>query len=308
MSIRKLFAWLLLISILAGCVQAPAEPTATPSPDIGLQQTSSAEAAQKAQATEAAQQTALALRTAEAVQTADAQATLDVQATEQAKATQHAQATATAKYQAIQSAKTQSAMKANLVKSQSTAAAKPIFALAEKLVEEGALESSAGKLIEIDDFNQDWAQINYYDWVSSGHSLERYLANTHVHWTSASKTANWPTSGCGFVFDADNQDNHFMIYLGLDGYVTLLREYHGVRKFLARNFYGKLDVPAGEADLTMAVEGDFVTFYVNDKKVVHVHDSQIHKGPFGITLVSGTNKDFGTRCEMFDIQLWELDS
>jgi len=32
--------------------------------------------------------------------------------------------------------------------------------------------------------------------------------------------------------------------------------------------------------------------------------SKILRGDVGLSLLSGTNKDFGTRCEMTEIRLW----
>ena len=149
--------------------------------------------------------------------------------------------------------------------------------------------------------------MNWYQWWGTGYRPERYILKAHVKWTSASETANWFNSGCGFVFDADDSDNHFYVSLRLDGHAKIYRVYHGDLKTLANKFNGKQPVPTGEADFILAVEDDFVTFFVNGEVAAHAHDSQIHKGPLGLTLSSGTNKDFGTRCEMTDIYLWELE-
>jgi hypothetical protein len=37
---------------------------------------------------------------------------------------------------------------------------------------------------------------------------------------------------------------------------------------------------------------------VNEKKVVHFQDTKLQGGKLALTLASGTNKDFGTRCIM----------
>lgn len=299
--------FLLLLVLLAACSGGKAEATATPTLDPGPQQTGTAGAVQDQQATQAAEQTAAAVSTAQAVQTADAQATLDAEATQQAQSTMDAQATQTAKYVAIQAAKTESAAKFLSTQSAATAIAQPMSDLAIKLLEDGAVTSSAGKLYQIDDFDESWAQMNWYRWWPTGYDPERYIVKTHVKWTSASETANWFNSGCGFVFDADDNDNHFFVFLGLDGYATINRQFHGVWSTLVRKYIGKQPIPSGEADFILAVEDDFVTFIVNDEVAAHAHDSQIHKGPLALTLISGTNKDFGTRCEMSDIYLWELN-
>ena len=301
----RIFTILVLLALLAACSGGNAEPTATPTTDPGPLQTGTARAAQE-QATQSAEQTAGAVKTAEAVQTADAQATLDAKATLQALATLDYIATRTAKYEAVGLTRTVQAEQAQATVAAATVVARPISDLAVKLMEEGAVTSTEGKLYLVDDFDESWAQMNWYRWWDTGYSPERYILKTHVKWTSASETANWFNSGCGFVFDADDGDNHFFVSLRLDGYARLIRQYHGAWKTLVHKFVAKQPIPTGEADFILAVEDDFVTFFVNDEIAAHSHDSQIHKGPLALTLISGTNKDFGTRCKMSDIYLWEL--
>ena len=102
-------------------------------------------------------------------------------------------------------------------------------------------------------------------------------------------------------------DNHYMVYLGLDGYVNMLRVLRGVYANLRRDYFGQVDVPEGEARITVVAEDSRFIVLVNDEKVLERDDFGLATGWLGYTLVSGTNKDYGTRCQLENVELCALD-
>ena len=70
----------------------------------------------------------------------------------------------------------------------------------------------------------------------------------------------------------------------------------------------KFDNPADdcEADFTVIVKDAYVYVLVDDEVVgeYSLPQSRPLKGNLGLTLLSGTNKDYGTRCEMTNIHAW----
>ncbi len=54
-------------------------------------------------------------------------------------------------------------------------------------------------------------------------------------------------------------------------------------------------------------EGGHIIYFVNGDKVLDRQDNQLTEGDLALTLVSGTNLDFGTRCTMTNIELWEFN-
>jgi hypothetical protein len=71
------------------------------------------------------------------------------------------------------------------------------------------------------------------------------------------------------------------------------------------DFGNPFDEPV-EADFTLIVKGISAYVLVDDVLVGEYTLSQSKnlRGGLGLTLLSGTNKDFGTRCEMTDIHVW----
>ncbi len=253
-------------------------------------------------------------------------ATVDTAATEQAAqqavekaATQSAQATEEAQAQAKAEAATQTAaakiteQAANRLArtatavAQATAQAADMYSQVEKLKSEGILQSTAGSYHLLEDFQKEWAQLNWYQWWNTGYQPADFVLRTHTTWESASRTANWFAAGCGFVFRAKDENNHYMIFLALDNNVYMRGYVDGKYREFGKSYAGRLDHMKGEADIMLVVQGDRFVYYVNGQKVFDQRNSELSEGDLGLTLNSGTNKDFGTRCEMTHIELWTLD-
>lgn len=67
----------------------------------------------------------------------------------------------------------------------------------------------------------------------------------------------------------------------------------------------KFNLPA-EADFTLIVK-DAYAYVLVDGEVVGEYtlaQSRSLRGNLGLTVLSGTNKDYGTRCEMTNLHLW----
>ena len=162
----------------------------------------------------------------------------------------------------------------------------------------------------VGDFEEAWAQIGWYQYWDIDEPPTNFVIRTDATWSSASKTANWDESGCGFVFHASDERNHAIAYLGLDGNVYVSHVVDGELTLVGSAYYDTLEVPDGSAELMLMVNGDKITFFVNGQRVFSGTDSlltgRLDSAHLALTLVSGTNKDFGTRCQMVNTDLWDL--
>lgn len=174
-----------------------------------------------------------------------------------------------------------------------------------RVMSDGILPSSLQtQFFHLKDFNESWAQIGWYQWWYTDHSAESFVLAADTAWESASDRANWYDSGCGVVFDLEDKQNHHLAYLGLDGVVYIARVSQGNWKTFANKRYGKVSIPKGEAQIILVVYDKKITYYVNDTRVVSVTDNALKGGRIALTLLSGTNAGFGTRCQMTNIGLW----
>ncbi len=235
--IRLLLICSALITVTLACSSTPppaALPTEVPGPDF----TATAHAAAVAAAvttTLEAHNTQAALEATEAAQfTAVAEATEAVLAAQTATV-----ARATAIFVNRQGTVT---ARAATSAANATTTAQPMAAVVEQLVTDGYLTQANGHFESLVDFRHAWAQINGYQWLPTGEEPADFVVRADVAWDSASTTANWFNSGCGFVFrEAANAANdHYLVYLGLDGVVYLARQHFDEFFELASVGYGRL--------------------------------------------------------------------
>ena len=183
-----------------------------------------------------------------------------------------------------------------------------MYAVADVLAETGLLTKTRGKIRNLPDFEKEWAQINWYTYRHTGHSPVDFIVRADASWESASDKANWWDSGCGFVFREKDVDNHYLAYLDMNGFANLVRRRNGFTIHLGRsNLSYPLEKPADEANIMLAAERNNLYFFVDGYLMLYRQDMSLEEGELSLTLLSGTNKDYGTRCEMTNIELWELD-
>ena len=177
--------------------------------------------------------------------------------------------------------------------------------------ENGYLATTEGKIIELDDFRYDWAQLGWYNWLPLKDSASDFFLSAHFKWDSAFKNSD--ISGCGFIFDLQPNDDHYAVFLDRAkvfflttdhalGYSKPMSPTRGTGRV-------KFDYPA-EADFTLIVKGTYAYVLVNDEVVAEytLAKSRSMQGGLGLTVLSGTNRDYGTHCEMTDLHLWVPNS
>ena len=285
---------------------------ATPTPTANIHETQAAEEENRVATEEAALQTSDAETSMneQAAATESMRATLDAQATF-AAATEHAvadaatsiaQAKEDAAAQATQSAQATEGARIALVTQQ----AESMYNLVESLHADEIISTIDGRYYQIDDYDARWAQINWYQWEPTGFAPSNFVLRAEIAYDSASNSANWAYSGCGFVFRDTGNKNHYRVFYALDGYVYLTGLKGETWLSLGRGYYGRSVVPSGHFSLILVAEGDSFTIFIDGEKMHSKQDAIHSEGHLHYTLSSGTNKDYGTRCVMTEIELWEL--
>lgn len=215
-------------------------------------------------------------------------------------------AVATEHYQATSRAGRESTASANETKIATTTTAKAVM-MSEEIVElhdKGVIKNTEGRYYHLEDFDESWAQINWYTWMPTKYSPSNFVIRADIEYDAASSITNWFDSGCGFVFREKNQENHYSAFINMDGTVTMFRVVNNSMRLVANDYAEKLEVPYGTVSLMLVVEKNHFVVYVNGKKVTETWDSALREGTLGYALASGTNAGFGTRCSMTNIDLW----
>jgi hypothetical protein len=175
-------------------------------------------------------------------------------------------------------------------------------------VDAGYLTTADGKFYKLDDFSEEWAQLGWYWRWPINISARDFFMSGRLRWSSAYRSAD--ISGCGFVFAEQENGDHYAVFLDKSKVLFVETEYYfspiGTTRGTGRvNFDNPFD-HAVEADLTLIVE-DAYAYVLVDGEVVGEYtlsQSKNLQGTVGLALLSGTNKDFGTRCIITNLHLW----
>ncbi|HSL42496.1 MAG TPA: hypothetical protein VK897_03625 [Anaerolineales bacterium] len=173
--------------------------------------------------------------------------------------------------------------------------------------EMGYLSSTEGQLVIVDDFRYEWAQLGWYNRLPLWDSVSDFFLSAHFKWDSALETSN--VSGCGFIFGLQPNDDHYAVFLDRTQVYFLITDHAlGYSKPISpTRGTGRVnfDYPA-EADFTLIVKDAYAYVLVNGELTGEytLAQSRPPEGKLALTVLSGTNKDYGTRCEMTNLHLW----
>jgi hypothetical protein len=189
---------------------------------------------------------------------------------------------------------------------QSTAAAETMSGLVQELASADVIQSVEGEYVRLPfTFDQEWAQIGYYQWTPTELQPVNFVLRTDASWDSASDTPN--PSGCGIVLRKDANDNHYMIYLSMTGSAILGELKNGSWISLKEEPVAGLTFPQGAAEITVAVDEEWIVLLVNGEEALRYGSLVAREGELALTIVSGTNKGFGTACKMENVDVWILN-
>ena len=178
------------------------------------------------------------------------------------------------------------------------------FTLLESFEQEGYISTTKGDTYSLSPFQEEWAQIGWFRWWTYDFFGSDLVFNAHFEWEIASKTPE--TSGCGVVFGLQENGEYYAVFLDKSRILFLRKRGSNLYEVGKTRGPGRVDFdnPA-EADFALAVK-DNSAFVSVDGEVTEytLSQDQTKEGNFAVTLLSGTNSDYGTRCEMTDMMLW----
>jgi len=188
-----------------------------------------------------------------------------------------------------------------------TERAEELNAEVQEYFDKGYLSTTEGRFRELDDFSFDWAQLHYYRQFPVQEGVGDFFMSAHFKWDSALKNSD--IAGCGFIFGVQPNNDHYAVFLDRQKVFFLITDHTlGFSKPVSPTRgtgIVKFDYPA-EADFTIIAK-DAYAYVLVDGEVIGEYtlaQSRSSKGGVGLTVLSGTNKDYGTRCEMTDLHLW----
>lgn len=181
--------------------------------------------------------------------------------------------------------------------------------LLQDLKTKGLITTVKGSYHRVPDFKEDWAQIGYYQYWFTEYDVRNFVIQADIEIESASKTANFGDSGCGFVYHTWDGSTHHATFLMMDGKVKNYRSLKNNWTSLKGGAIKGVKPPLNKAHMILIVEKQKIIVLIDGNEVVNFEDPKLLDDlntKLAITLGSGTNKDFGTRCIMKNMELWRL--
>jgi hypothetical protein len=174
----------------------------------------------------------------------------------------------------------------------------------QSFMDQGYVAGSEGDIAQFDDFSQDWAQLGWYQWSPLEDVQSDFVFKGHISWSTASATPE--ISGCGITFGLQENQDHYAVFIDKSRILFLMGRGANVYNVGKTRGSGHLNFGSpAEADLVVSVKGQSAYVSVDgDVTEYTLSADQTTRGVFALSVLSGTNKDYGTRCEMTDILLW----
>jgi hypothetical protein len=177
----------------------------------------------------------------------------------------------------------------------------------ETYYEKGYLTTAAGEFKLLNDFIYESADLGRYRMRRLQDAASDFFLSAHFKWDSASDTSN--VSGCGFIFGLQPNNDHYAVFLDRSRVYFLITDHTlGYSKPVSPTRGTgrvKFEYPA-EADFTLISKGAYAYVLVNGDLAGEytLAQSRSLDGELGVAVLSGTNKDYGTRCEATKLRLW----
>jgi len=181
------------------------------------------------------------------------------------------------------------------------------YSLLEQIKNDGHISTTDGNTVELEPFTAEMAQIGwlrYWPIESVDPINSDFVFRAKFNWSSAA--TNPESSGCGFVFGIQGNGDYYAVYLTNDNIAFFLKrgsKLYRVGKTSGSGVYD-FDNPA-EAEFAIAVHDQKAYVLVDGVPTLYTLSvDQTTNGYIGNSVLSGTNKDYGTRCETTDAILW----
>ena len=81
----------------------------------------------------------------------------------------------------------------------------------QDFMDQGYVAGTEGEIAQFDDFNQDWAQLGWYQWWPLQDIQSDFVFKGHISWSAASNTPE--ISGCGIVFGLQENQDHYGVFI-----------------------------------------------------------------------------------------------
>lgn len=187
------------------------------------------------------------------------------------------------------------------------------FSRVQKYYDAGKISTTQGEYVELADYEHVVANKLSYEWTETGVTAKNFIVRADFEWSNAVHTTN--LSGCGFVYRAQSNGDHYLIILDAFSGVKLASN-------TDRGTYSMGSPQNGDSKIVDFASDPYqanFTLIVNElKSYVYVDDVYYgeyqllehritESGSLANAVLSAASNEYGTRCKMTNVRAWIID-
>lgn len=193
------------------------------------------------------------------------------------------------------------------------------IAMVQKIYDAGQISTLDGQYIKLDDYSDELAMKFGYRWLPTDINAKSFIIRADFDWDVANQK-NY--SGCGFMFrqNPEQTDLYYMIALdGVNGVLLSYTELSGGISGYAENFTAQLIKKNSKPDMgSNPYHAQFVLIVTDTSAYTYINGNFFteHRlqseyltasGPLSYLVLTGSDKDYGTRCKITNAELWVIE-
>lgn len=192
------------------------------------------------------------------------------------------------------------------------------IAMVQTIYDAGKITTLDGTYSRLSDYSDELAMSYGYQWTPTGVIAKNFIVRADFDWEVANQK-NY--SGCGYMFRQDINDSSLYYIISLDGLNGILlsyTEWSGISSGVLYNYPAQLIKKASKPDMgsnpyhaqfTLIVIETTAYTYVNGNFFTEhrlTAEPLVVPGPLSSLVLTGSDKDYGTRCKITNAEVWVI--
>ena len=182
----------------------------------------------------------------------------------------------------------------------------PFSEFIKQLKTDGIIPNTDGTITSYGSYEKNIAKFGYWEGIPLLEA-DHFVISAKFKMNASTKSTDVMNAGCGFFFDTlSGGSQYMMVSARMDGN-AYLQGYRNYTKLSYGNYlYGSASTDQ-EGSMTLVFNGSRATFYINGRNILSRGDLPVIGNSVGLSILSGTNYDFGTGCSFDEINVytWE---
>ncbi len=183
-------------------------------------------------------------------------------------------------------------------------------ALVQEIYDAGQISTTEGTYHKLSDYTDELAMSYGYAWDPTGYVAKDFIIQADFDWEVANQK-NY--SGCGYLIR--QQSDHYYYIIALDGLNGILFIYKATwgdnpAPLIVKKKLPDIGSNPYHAQFTLVVNDTSAYTYVNGEFFTEhrlTAEWLSESGPLSSMVLTGSDKDFGTRCKITNAKLWVIE-